>query len=71
MIINNCNSNFNSAVCNNTWDREGLGNNLLIQPAESGQLLGVREEYILGPSDFDIFFEIQNASCVFGLALKS
>jgi hypothetical protein len=70
MIINNCN-NFNSAVCNITLDREGSGNNLLIQPAESGQLLGVREEYILGPSDFDIFFEIQHASCVFGLALKS
>ncbi len=25
----------------------------------------------LGSSDFDIFFEIQYASCVFGLALKS
>ena len=30
-------------MCNNTLDREGLGNNPLIQPAESGQLLGVRE----------------------------
>ena len=26
---------------------------------------------VLGSSDFDIFLEIQYASCVFGLALKS
>ncbi len=26
---------------------------------------------VLGPSDFDIFLEIQYASCVFGLALNS
>jgi hypothetical protein len=29
------------------------------------------QPYLVGSSDFDIFLEIQHASCVFGLALKS
>ncbi len=28
-------------------------------------------DYTVGSSDFDIFLEIQYASCVFGLALES
>jgi hypothetical protein len=41
-----------------------------IQDVEPPQV-GLQINFALGSSDFDIFLEIQYASCVFGLALKS
>jgi hypothetical protein len=39
--------------------------------ARSWNSEGLGKGYTVGSSDFDIFLEIQYASCVFGLALKS